>query len=120
MERGVGKARVGAGEAGAAGACSPPARPPWTTHTTAGSGSELQQWAAGQSSRQLGARGHRRPAEDAKLCEFVALYEPLNWNLIAEKLDGRSSTCAPRQFVHFHLQVLNSSSFFFYSKISLY
>lgn len=43
----------------------------------------------GQSSR-LAARGHWRPAEDAKLRELVALYGPQNWNLIAEKLDGRS------------------------------
>ena len=38
------------------------------------------------------ARGHWRPAEDAKLKELVALYGPQNWNLIAEKLDGRSGT----------------------------
>ncbi|KAI3816672.1 hypothetical protein L1987_16375 [Smallanthus sonchifolius] len=36
------------------------------------------------------ARGHWRPAEDAKLKELVALYGPQNWNLIAEKLEGRS------------------------------
>lgn len=38
------------------------------------------------------ARGHWRPAEDAKLKEVVALYGPQNWNLIAEKLDGRSGS----------------------------
>lgn len=43
---------------------------------------------SGQS--RLAARGHWRPAEDAKLRELVALYGPQNWNLIAEKLDGRS------------------------------
>ena len=45
---------------------------------------------SGQS--RLAARGHWRPAEDAKLRELVALYGPQNWNLIAEKLDGRSGT----------------------------
>jgi myb proto-oncogene protein len=35
-------------------------------------------------------RGHWRPAEDSKLKELVALYGPQNWNLIAEKLRGRS------------------------------
>ncbi|KAI5437407.1 hypothetical protein KIW84_023498 [Lathyrus oleraceus] len=42
----------------------------------------------GQSSKC--ARGHWRPAEDSKLKELVALYGPQNWNLIAEKLEGRS------------------------------
>lgn len=42
----------------------------------------------GQS--KLCARGHWRPAEDTKLRELVALYGPQNWNLIAEKLEGRS------------------------------
>ncbi|KAL6983475.1 hypothetical protein U1Q18_016861 [Sarracenia purpurea var. burkii] len=36
------------------------------------------------------ARGHWRPAEDAKLKELVGLYGPQNWNLVAEKLEGRS------------------------------
>ncbi|XP_051120991.1 transcription factor MYB86-like [Andrographis paniculata] len=36
------------------------------------------------------ARGHWKPSEDAMLKELVALYGPQNWNLIAEKLDGRS------------------------------
>jgi myb proto-oncogene protein len=39
---------------------------------------------------KLCARGHWRPAEDAKLKELVAQFGPQNWNLIAEKLDGRS------------------------------
>lgn len=39
---------------------------------------------------KLCARGHWRPAEDTKLKELVALYGPQNWNLIAEKLEGRS------------------------------
>ncbi|XP_011098643.2 myb-related protein A-like isoform X2 [Sesamum indicum] len=36
------------------------------------------------------ARGHWRPSEDAKLRKLVALYGPQNWNLIAQKLEGRS------------------------------
>lgn len=42
----------------------------------------------GQS--KLCVRGHWRPAEDTKLRELVARYGPQNWNLIAEKLEGRS------------------------------
>ncbi|KAJ4842841.1 hypothetical protein Tsubulata_034334 [Turnera subulata] len=45
------------------------------------------------------ARGHWRPAEDSKLKELVALYGPQNWNLIAEKLEGRSGkSCRLRWF----------------------
>ncbi|KAF9626226.1 hypothetical protein IFM89_031353 [Coptis chinensis] len=45
------------------------------------------------------ARGHWRPAEDTKLKELVALYGPQNWNLIAEKLEGRSGkSCRLRWF----------------------
>ncbi|RLN22843.1 hypothetical protein C2845_PM07G06400 [Panicum miliaceum] len=48
---------------------------------------------------KLYARGHWRPAEDAKLKELVAQYGPQNWNLIAEKLDGRSGkSCRLRWF----------------------
>ncbi|XP_065858838.1 transcription factor CSA isoform X2 [Euphorbia lathyris] len=44
-------------------------------------------------------RGHWKPAEDAKLKELVALYGPQNWNLIAEKLQGRSGkSCRLRWF----------------------
>lgn len=39
---------------------------------------------------KLCARGHWRPAEDSKLKELVAQHGPQNWNLIAEKLEGRS------------------------------
>lgn len=39
---------------------------------------------------KLCARGHWRPHEDAKLKELVGQYGPQNWNLIAEKLEGRS------------------------------
>ncbi|CAD6238869.1 unnamed protein product [Miscanthus lutarioriparius] len=52
---------------------------------------------AGQG--KLCARGHWRPAEDAKLKELVAQYGPQNWNLIAERLDGRSGkSCRLRWF----------------------
>ncbi|KVI05508.1 Homeodomain-like protein [Cynara cardunculus var. scolymus] len=52
----------------------------------------------GQSTKTC-ARGHWRPAEDAKLKELVALYGPQNWNLIAEKLEGRSGkSCRLRWF----------------------
>ncbi|XP_022144460.1 transcription factor MYB105-like, partial [Momordica charantia] len=52
---------------------------------------------SGQS--KLCARGHWRPAEDAKLKELVALYGPQNWNLIADKLQGRSGkSCRLRWF----------------------
>ncbi|XP_062183778.1 transcription factor CSA-like [Phragmites australis] len=48
---------------------------------------------------KLCARGHWRPAEDAKLKELVSQYGPQNWNLIAEKLDGRSGkSCRLRWF----------------------
>ncbi|KAJ0256264.1 Transcription factor MYB105 [Hirschfeldia incana] len=51
------------------------------------------------SSKASAARGHWRPAEDAKLKELVALYGPQNWNLIAEKLRGRSGkSCRLRWF----------------------
>lgn len=48
------------------------------------------------SNSKLCARGHWRPAEDIKLKELVGFYGPQNWNLIAEKLEGRSGD---RQFV---------------------
>ncbi|KAK3212639.1 hypothetical protein Dsin_017345 [Dipteronia sinensis] len=45
------------------------------------------------------SRGHWRPAEDSKLKELVALHGPQNWNLIAEKLQGRSGkSCRLRWF----------------------
>ncbi|KAF6165490.1 hypothetical protein GIB67_023319 [Kingdonia uniflora] len=48
---------------------------------------------------KLCARGHWRPAEDSKLKELVAHYGPQNWNLIAEKLEGRSGkSCRLRWF----------------------
>lgn len=51
---------------------------------------KLETDSCGQS--KLCARGHWRPVEDSKLKELVALYGPQNWNLIAEKLEGRSGT----------------------------
>lgn len=48
---------------------------------------------------KLCPRGHWRPAEDEKLRELVAQYGPQNWNLIAEKLQGRSGkSCRLRWF----------------------
>ncbi|ONK62789.1 uncharacterized protein A4U43_C07F8160 [Asparagus officinalis] len=45
------------------------------------------------------ARGHWRPAEDAKLIELVAQHGPQNWNLIAQSLEGRSGkSCRLRWF----------------------
>ncbi|KAK8947486.1 Transcription factor MYB44 [Platanthera guangdongensis] len=48
---------------------------------------------------KLCARGHWRPAEDSRLKELVTVYGPQNWNLIAEKLEGRSGkSCRLRWF----------------------
>ncbi|KAK9668678.1 hypothetical protein RND81_13G077700 [Saponaria officinalis] len=48
---------------------------------------------------KLCSRGHWRPAEDAKLKELVLQFGPQNWNLIAEKLEGRSGkSCRLRWF----------------------
>ncbi|XP_074576184.1 uncharacterized protein LOC141832607 [Curcuma longa] len=56
--------------------------------------SELQ-----RRQQKLCARGHWRPAEDAKLKELVSKHGPQNWNLIAEKLEGRSGkSCRLRWF----------------------
>lgn len=41
---------------------------------------------------KLCPRGHWRPAEDEKLRALVSHYGPQNWNLIAEKLHGRSGS----------------------------
>uniref|UniRef100_A0A0E0LV69 Uncharacterized protein n=1 Tax=Oryza punctata TaxID=4537 RepID=A0A0E0LV69_ORYPU len=63
----------------------------------AGGGDHQDSSSSGQS--RLAARGHWRPAEDAKLRELVSLYGPQNWNLIADKLDGRSGkSCRLRWF----------------------
>ncbi|KGN61373.1 transcription factor MYB117 [Cucumis sativus] len=51
------------------------------------------------SKSKVCGRGHWRPAEDTKLKELVGLYGPQNWNLIAEKLEGRSGkSCRLRWF----------------------
>lgn len=49
--------------------------------------------AAGKT--KLCARGHWRPAEDAKLKKLVAQFGPQNWNSIAEHLEGRSGNQEP-------------------------
>ena len=41
-------------------------------------------------SKVVCARGHWRPAEDAKLMELVSRHGPQNWNLIAKSLESRS------------------------------
>ncbi|KAH7652537.1 myb proto-oncogene protein plant protein [Dioscorea alata] len=65
------------------------------TTTTTNEGSQVSD--CGQS--KLCVRGHWRPAEDSKLRELVSLYGPQNWNLIAEKLEGRSGkSCRLRWF----------------------
>ncbi|XP_062196258.1 transcription factor CSA-like [Phragmites australis] len=72
-----------------------------TGATAAGGGGNAADHQESSSSEQsrLAARGHWRPSEDAKLRELVALYGPQNWNLIAEKLDGRSGkSCRLRWF----------------------
>ncbi|KAG6490848.1 transcription factor CSA-like [Zingiber officinale] len=56
--------------------------------------SELQ-----RRQQKLCARGHWRPAEDAKLKELVSKHGPQNWNLMAENLEGRSGkSCRLRWF----------------------
>ncbi|KAK4481817.1 hypothetical protein RD792_012728, partial [Penstemon davidsonii] len=48
---------------------------------------------------KLCSRGHWRPHEDTKLKELVSQFGPHNWNLIAEKLEGRSGkSCRLRWF----------------------
>ncbi|ONM31329.1 transcription factor CSA [Zea mays] len=60
---------------------------------------EAQETHGHDDSRAGHARGHWRPAEDAKLKDLVALYGPKNWNLIASKLHGRSGkSCRLRWF----------------------
>ncbi|XP_008787993.2 transcription factor CSA-like [Phoenix dactylifera] len=48
---------------------------------------------------KISVRCHWRPSEDARLRELVARHGPHNWNLIAEKLEGRSGkSCRLRWF----------------------
>ncbi|XP_073020708.1 uncharacterized protein [Primulina eburnea] len=62
------------------------------------SGKDLMETTAGGQSK-VWARGHWKPAEDTKLKELVGFYGPQNWNLIAEKLEGRSGkSCRLRWF----------------------
>ncbi|KAF8772901.1 hypothetical protein HU200_005297 [Digitaria exilis] len=63
-----------------------------TTMDTAAIAAADPQESSSSGQSRLAARGHWRPAEDAKLRD-------LNWNLIAEKLDGRSGICATCPFV---------------------
>lgn len=62
------------------------------------------------------SRGHWRPAEDSKLKELVALYGPQNWNLIAEKLEGRSGKYLFNydQFRLFYLLFFTNKALFFF------
>ncbi len=55
---------------------------------------------------KLCPRGHWRPAEDEKLRELVSHYGPQNWNLIAEKLQGRSGTQLHHHHHHHHHHLL--------------
>lgn len=55
---------------------------------------------------KLCARGHWRPAEDSKLKELVALYGPQNWNLIAEKLEGRSGKKVKKYLIFICIYIL--------------
>ncbi|KAL6626395.1 hypothetical protein ACP70R_030121 [Stipagrostis hirtigluma subsp. patula] len=58
---------------------------------------------AGTGHGRLCLRGHWRPSEDARLKELVAQHGPQNWNLIAEKLGGRSGkSCRLRWFNQLH------------------
>ncbi|KAL8493489.1 hypothetical protein ACS0TY_024631 [Phlomoides rotata] len=62
-------------------------------------GFELEEIGKKNGHTKLCARGHWRPHEDAKLKELVAQFGPQNWNLIAEKLEGRSGkSCRLRWF----------------------
>ncbi|KAK1317453.1 Transcription factor MYB44 [Acorus calamus] len=82
----------------------PPPPPPSTFHggfqgIQNGEEDESRENNEGGQSSKLCARGHWRPAEDAKLKELVSQYGPQNWNLIAEKLEGRSGkSCRLRWF----------------------
>ncbi|KAG6472121.1 transcription factor MYB54-like [Zingiber officinale] len=59
----------------------------------------LEHHKSSQQHHRVCVRGHWRPAEDAKLKQLVYQYGPQNWNLIAEKLQGRSGkSCRLRWF----------------------
>lgn len=65
---------------------------------------ELEEMGKKNGATKLCARGHWRPHEDAKLKELVAQFGPQNWNLIAEKLEGRSGTQSFPQIFFFLLK----------------
>lgn len=57
----------------------------------------------GSVQSKLSPRGHWRPAEDEELRKLVSQFGPQNWNLIAEKLHGRSggyNTLAWEELLH--------------------
>ncbi|KAI3989988.1 hypothetical protein MKX01_003691 [Papaver californicum] len=67
-------------------------------HQSTANHHHVHQNSSGHSSK-LCARGHWRPAEDTRLKELVSQYGPQNWNLISEKLEGRSGkSCRLRWF----------------------
>jgi myb proto-oncogene protein len=65
-------------------------------------------YGGGGQAGKLCAKGHWRPAEDAKLKELVAQHGPQNWNLIAENLDGRSGNTTRRNAVDSTMHVFPS------------
>ncbi|XP_048567901.1 transcription factor CSA-like [Triticum urartu] len=75
----------------------PPPPAPYPQEEAAADVDDAEDGRGGQG--KLCSRGHWRPAEDARLKELVGQYGPQNWNLIAEKLDGRSGkSCRLRWF----------------------
>ncbi|KAL3637039.1 hypothetical protein CASFOL_019338 [Castilleja foliolosa] len=75
-----------------------------TLGTGFGNERPTNKWKNEENRRKIGhiklcSRGHWRPHEDAKLKELVAQFGPQNWNLIADKLKGRSGkSCRLRWF----------------------
>ncbi|KAJ0042853.1 hypothetical protein Pint_19201 [Pistacia integerrima] len=68
-------------------------------HNLSGDHHTVKEMNGGGGQSKVCSRGHWRPAEDTKLKELVALYGPQNWNLIADKLQGRSGkSCRLRWF----------------------
>ncbi|KAJ7567013.1 hypothetical protein O6H91_02G128500 [Diphasiastrum complanatum] len=63
------------------------------------SNKKVEEYAQDVDESKLCGRGHWRPSEDEKLRELVALHGPQNWNLISERLKGRSGkSCRLRWF----------------------
>ncbi|KAL1531098.1 MYB-related transcription factor [Salvia divinorum] len=72
---------------------------PWQIEKANKSRNEGPQFEEIARKSKVCARGHWRPHEDARLKELVAQFGPQNWNLIAEKLEGRSGkSCRLRWF----------------------